>query len=706
MKRIVWISFLIAAAAFMLLYSCNNTLDESTTTTEIPHNTFASSIRLADEEGSAYVIVRSKDAAPAEIKAAKELRSYIVKICGAKLEIVTDDVPESEYEIIVGQTTREPQGMFDRSDLGEDGFIIQTDETDLYLIGGGVRGTLYAVYEFLEKYLGCRFYTADIEHIPNLSNIVIEQDIYDKQIPAFQYRCAAWYDYFSEDIAAKRRLNIEAWSFSLTDEYGGTVHYANKIKGHSFLYLVPPAEYFEDHPEYFMMDPNGERITDQLCLTNPDVLTITIERAKEWLKADPEADIISISQNDGHHICLCDECKAVYEEEGGVYSGTMVRFVNAVADALSEEYPDVFIQTYAYQATQAAPKTKPLDNVIIQLCPISACSSHSHIDGCITAGIVSHTDGSRNIFIDDLRVWASICDNVYIYDYSTHFGNYVMTLPNFDQMLVNYRTYADNHVVGNVSQGNYESPSAEFGELRAYLQSKLMWNPYITRDEFDAMLMDFLIGVYGPGGTYIYEYLQIAEDQTNGYCFMLYNDNTHIYPISLIPTERDFCPDDIDAQTLINDPSSVEWVNYAEWFYRNSNELVDRGYELFQMAYEMAETAEQRSQIEKIRLQVDYLNSFCLYDTYFSAINKNIEKIVNGVFDRENLYVTEDDRNNYCENAIKIAKNQLRSVYADYNQTLYKKMLREGVTHIREARHLTMCNGNFDKKPWFWENDQ
>ena len=44
--------------------------------------------------------------------------------------------------------------------------------------------------------------------------------------------------------------------------------------------------------------------------------------------------------------------------------------------------------------------------------------------------------------------------------------------------------FKDHHVVGLFEQGNAESPTVEFGELRGYLISRLMWNPDISREEY------------------------------------------------------------------------------------------------------------------------------------------------------------------------------------------------------------------------------
>ena len=113
-----------------------------------------------------------------------------------------------------------------------------------------------------------------------------------------------------------------------------------------------------------------------MCLTNPEVLQIVINTVKSWIQSTPGVKVVSVSQNDGGGPCMCSNCQAVYAEENGAYSGTNIRFVNAVADAIKEEYPDVMIDTLAYQYSRAACVTKPVENVIVRLCTIECCFTH------------------------------------------------------------------------------------------------------------------------------------------------------------------------------------------------------------------------------------------------------------------------------------------------------------------------------------------
>jgi hypothetical protein len=227
----------------------------------------------------------------------------------------------------------------------------------------------------------------------------------------------------------------------------------------------------------------GERTAyqAQLCLTNPEVLSITIARVKQWLRDDPTANVVSVSQNDWYSPCECDDCRAIDEREGS-HSGTMLFFVNQVAEAIEAEFPHVAICTLAYQYTRHAPKTiKPRPNVIVRLCSIECCFAHP-LEEC-----------ERNkAFVEDIEAWSTICNRIYIWDYVTEFGHYISPFPNLYALQSNIRFFIEHGVKGIFEQGPITT--SELAELRAYLISKLLWQPDI---DVMAAIKDFVQGYYG-----------------------------------------------------------------------------------------------------------------------------------------------------------------------------------------------------------------
>ena len=233
---------------------------------------------------------------------AQELQKHIELISGARLPIVDASASHPAGAIVL---------RVDKT-IGPEAFRIRTMPEGIEISGDGRRGLLYGCYSLLEDVFGCRWYTAKISKIPRKPTLRVGPlNIEEK--PAFEYREPFYFEAFNRDWAVRDRTNGNAQH--LDDSIGGKVMYGPFV--HTFNALVPPDTYFDKHPEYFSM-VGGKRMKGyyQLCLTNPDVLKISIARVREWIKDNPKATIFSVSQNDTGGRCQCDACKAVEAEEG------------------------------------------------------------------------------------------------------------------------------------------------------------------------------------------------------------------------------------------------------------------------------------------------------------------------------------------------------------------------------------------------------
>jgi len=455
-----------------------------------------SGLTLSSGGKTDYVIVLPRDAIPAEQRAAKELASFLQQIGGATFPIVDDTASLPRRAILLGNNTHLASlGVApDWRKLGKEGFLLQTKGQHLIIAGGRPRGTMYGVYAFLEEKLGCRWYTSKISKIPRMETITVP-DLNETQVPALEYREPFNTDGFDPDWAARNRCNSA--TARLTEEHGGKITFIPFV--HSFYQLIPPAVYFKDHPEFFS-EINGQRTADhaQLCLTNPAVVKLMVEKVREIIQKNPQVSIVDVSQNDWRGNCQCARCKAIDEAEGSP-SGSLLSFVNAVAEEIGKEFPDVAIETLAYQYTRKPPKTiRPRPNVIIRLCSIE-CDFGQPL-----------ATGERNrSFAEDIRGWHQICDRLYIWDYITSFSHYLVPFPNLHNLGPNVRFFVENGVKGIFAEGNY-SPGGggENNELRNYMLAKLMWNPNI---DDNAVRWDFLSGVYGPAAKPILEYQRLLE---------------------------------------------------------------------------------------------------------------------------------------------------------------------------------------------------
>ncbi len=126
------------------------------------------SIVLTEDEISRYRIVVPSAPTEHELKASTVLQDYLLQISGTAIPIVAADKHRSRYEILLGQNERldELKIGLNLNTLKDDGFLIKTDSMRLIIAGGNGKGTLYGVYTFLEKYLGCRMYSPKVKIIP------------------------------------------------------------------------------------------------------------------------------------------------------------------------------------------------------------------------------------------------------------------------------------------------------------------------------------------------------------------------------------------------------------------------------------------------------------------------------------------------------------------------------------------------------------
>ena len=455
----------------------------------------AHALVLAQNGETNYKIVLAQDAAPPERHAAEELARFLHESTGVEFPIVTSGEEGDAFRILVGQGAHVTAVAPDLNigALGTDGLVVRTVGTDLILVGGRPRGTLYAVDDFLEDVVGCRWWSSKVSSVPRHRRLECG-DLDVREVPVLEYREPFWFDGFDGDWAARNRANGN--SERLDEAHGGKHIYKGFV--HTFYPLVPPGEHFAEHPEWFS-EIGGERRADgaQLCLTNPELTAFVIERVKAWLRESPDATIISVSQNDCGGRCECANCAALEAEEESP-SGPLLHFVNKVAEAIEPEFPNVAVDTLAYQYTRKPPKlVRPRPNVIVRLCSIE-CSFSQPLD-----------DEVNQTFADDIRGWSQVSNRLYIWDYTTDFVHYLQPHPNLRVLGPNVRFFVENGVRGIFEQGAYQSYGAEFAELRAWVLAKLLWDPY---QDDEALINEFLSGYYADAAGPIREYISMMHD--------------------------------------------------------------------------------------------------------------------------------------------------------------------------------------------------
>lgn len=535
---------------FLLLAGCANlsTLNLAPATTE--------PLLIAENGETEMAIVISENAPEPTRYAAEELQRFLKEITGAELAVIDDTTTAGTSEIWLGHSKRYSQAniLVDYKVLGNEGYLIRTRGKSLLITGGEPRGVLYGVYGFLEDHLGCRWFTPEISSIPD-ANVLAVLPIDEVRVPVLEYREPFVTECRDGNWAARNRMNSQ--SAALGSHQGGKVNYHGFV--HTFNVLIPPEEYFEEHPEYFSLI-NGERVKtrSQLCCTNEDVIALITEKTRKNMQEHPEATVFSISQNDWANYCECEHCTELAEKEGSQIA-PVLQLVNRVAQAVQHEFPDKVIDTLAYQYTRKPPKTmRPEPNVIIRLCSIECDFSHPFEE---------RLTPENRAFCDDLEEWAKVANRLWIWNYNTSFHEYLVPFPNLNVRGPNIRYLIANNVRGIFEQDVYTTPHGEFNTLSGYLGAKLLWNPnYDT----DLAINEFLSGVYGAAATPIRLYLDLIHD-------------------------------------AVKDPSTSMdiWIGPDEPFI--TDELLARADELFELAEKAAaQDPVALEQVKIARLSVDY----------------------------------------------------------------------------------------------------
>ncbi|MDH7601555.1 MAG: DUF4838 domain-containing protein [Armatimonadota bacterium] len=448
-------------------------------------------LTLARDGQAEYVIVLPDRPTSQEKKAAEDLAYWLHEITSADFPVVQESQLRLGSKFFsIGRTKL--LGNRSLPDLGDEGYSIIEENANLFLVGGRRRGPINAVYALLEEDLGCRWYDRYEPDIPRLRElrVAIVPRTYK---PVLEIRDPFYWDAFDPDWALRNRTNAPL--VKVPEEWGGVTDYA--WFGHSFDWLVPPSQYFDEHPEYFAL-VDGRRKATQLCLTNPDVLRITVDKVKARLRNFPHCELISISQNDCTGYCECANCKKINLPEG-TPAASLILFCNKVADAIKDEFPNVKVSTLAYLGTAKPPKTvKPNERVIVQLCT----DRHAWKRPFLT---VLETEQFKSA----MKGWHALGAATTIWHYTVNFHHYPVPMPNWQVVDRDIEILIKHGTRGIMLQGAYQSPGGENAVMRSWVWAKKLWDPSLKTID---LLRDFVYGYFREAAEPMWKYQMLLWD--------------------------------------------------------------------------------------------------------------------------------------------------------------------------------------------------
>ena len=257
----------------------------------------------------------------------------------------------------------------------------------------------------------------------------------------------------------------------------------------------PPPVLWKQHRLWFWSREDANASTNgQLCWHNKSLVSFLTAQVTALLRANPNASLVSVSQNDNNLYCKDTAEMAIIEAEGSPM-GPMLRAVNQIAATIAAEFPHAAIQTLAYDYSIQAPKlTMPRKNVIIQLCT-------NFIN---FAQPLAHPSNSK--FQSIIEPWTRISKRTYIWHYGTSFYDYLLPYPNWFTLGPDVKFLLDHGVRGMFVEGSYSTPAANTDPLRSWLIGKLLWEPL---QDVEALVQQFLPKYYGANSSV---FIRLAMD--------------------------------------------------------------------------------------------------------------------------------------------------------------------------------------------------
>ncbi len=536
-------------------------------------------LSVAGRNISRFQIVISSDATECMKNAANVLSKYIANACGYTLSVTNADSQTNAYKI---------NFAFDNDnlyELGSEGYRVYVDENgNLNVVCGTLRGPLYATYFILEELVGYRFFTFKTieEYLFESESINIDESYDETEIPALRYRKISYGSYNNKESFHATRLNDAGSSSPQTGYCEGYVF----TYGHSYYYQMAGFG-CQDNA---LLDALART---QPCLSSQDTFEKIIKYNNDLIafRRDSWGQLpcvtyteLPCTPNDNTNFCQCNECKRIYGIEGSI-AGTVFRMSNRVIEYHQKDYPDIKLHTLAYWDARNPPKvTRPDEAINVMFC-VTGCNNHFYGDTteCDTYGgnpryaSISGNGQSNSEEASYIKGWAELTDNIYLYYYGISFHTLVSPCPNVMNFLYDYQYLASIGVKGSYCEG---ADGYTFEKLKFYLEAKVMWDPYMTVEEYNRHINEFLEAYYGDGWEYIREYLDMQTEAG-------------------------------DLQSCFTNNFDRPWNMYnKEYFADNYHYMLS----LMDKAEAAANTEEQAKRVRECRIHIDYLGLSATYE--------------------------------------------------------------------------------------------
>lgn len=521
-------------------------------------------LTIAGKDISEYTVCYPADANENMQLAVSELIRLVKIATGVELTAVQCEASGNAIEL----------RFSDDESLKDEGYKYTVTDDGVVIEGAVKRGTLNGVLFFLQYEMGWDgLINLGSEHHTGSSGAVFvdgdsfldESDHIDipagttrTATPAFDFfRAYNPYNSFSHDRVVPTISQMS---------YGTVPKASHGLQAHNFF----ESENFLD---------------SQPCFTDEDAYETCRANVDKYIASrcgDPDFKAVDLAVYDTDTYCFCDTCFEVFREEGG-NAGAVVRFANRISEEMNEKYPGLAYLIFAYQGTNVPPKkTVPNDMIYVTYCFDLNCSNHT-IDGKNCSDKKLSLNRRASDFSKWFEGWCNLTDNIYVWYYTL--GTALQAYTVIDNIYDDYKYFAEQNVKGIFLE---TENCGEFGikRIENQLAGAMVWDNDMTREEFEALYCRLLEKEYGPGWTFVYDYVEKWEE----------------------------------SQDLVDCWHGWGWNRHGTWdkrysttFYRN---YFDDFCILMESALAMSETKMQENRIKRLYATVLYMGC---YSSYYHA---------------------------------------------------------------------------------------
>ncbi|MBQ7694084.1 MAG: DUF4838 domain-containing protein [Lentisphaeria bacterium] len=480
-----------------------------------------------------FEVVRGEPRSGTANFAADELARYLGEALKCKVPVVTKPSGK-RIALIVGSVDKSETGKLDR-----DGFIIRSQGNTILIAGhdeGGdpakyarahAKGTLFGVYDFLERFAGVRFYFPGEFGVvvPSARKIEIpEVNIVDR--PDMQFRSL----YLNQDRPQMEGQEFVYEGISEADmrrllalrTRSGTMFLPNC---HGLARLGYVQRFGKSHPEYFALKPDGTRYNrpdktgfagsnenGQLCFSSAGlkeeiyldavaVLTgkpassrnVIMPNGKCYWSGMFRAPYFNIMPNDSMPSCACDSCRPKLNKGDKARSEFYWDFFIDVAERLQKNRIPGFVTTMAYHPYHLIPDRPIPSNMIVMLA----------LSGAWSEGTPGQAQADARI-----RDWVKkLGAKTYLWTYANK--QHMPWVPNFAPRTVGkYYARQAPCIFGTFFEG--ESDIWLYSYLNYYVLSRVLWDPSV---DVDSIVEEHYKKMFGPAAPEMKEFFDTIENK-------------------------------------------------------------------------------------------------------------------------------------------------------------------------------------------------